>query len=126
MEIMEMAAELGKLIKQSEQYKAYEAADKAYDNDEELIKLITEYNAQREAVETEQRKPEPNQFIMETVEKRIHELYNAIMANEVFKQYNAAQGELNKLMQDVNAEITYNVTGQRPCSHDCASCGGCH
>ena len=29
-------------------------------------------------------------------------------------------------MQEVNAEITYNITGQRPCSHDCSTCGGCH
>ena len=123
---MEMAAELGKLIKTSEQYKKYEEADKAYDNDVELLKLISEYNAQREIVESEQRKPEPDQAIIETVEKRIHELYTDIVSNDTFKNYNDAQAAFNAYMQEVNAEITYNITGQRPCSHDCSTCGGCH
>ena len=121
-----MAAELGKLIKTSEQYKKYEEADKAYDNDVELLKLISEYNAQREIVESEQRKPEPDQAIIETVEKRIHELYTDIVSNDTFKNYNDAQAAFNAYMQEVNAEITYNITGQRPCSHDCSTCGGCH
>ena len=124
--IMAMATELGKLIKESDVCKKFEAADKAYDDDLDLLKLISEYNAQRELVEAEERKSEPNQTIIETVEKRIHELYNEITNNKVFIGYNEAQNELNKLMQDVNAELTYQVTGQRPCSHDCASCGGCH
>nr|MBQ4320374.1 YlbF family regulator [Clostridia bacterium] len=126
MEIMEMAAELGKLVKQSEQYKKFAAADKAYDDDLDLLKLISEYNAQRELVEAEERKPEPDQAVIETVEKRIHELYNEITTNTVFINYNEAQNELNQLMQKVNEEITYQVTGQRPCTHDCSTCGGCH
>ena len=126
MEIMEMAAELGKLVKQSEQYKKFAAADKAYDDDLDLLKLISEYNAQRELVEAEERKPEPDQAVIETVEKRIHELYNEITTNTVFMNYNEAQNELNQLMQKVNEEITYQVTGQRPCTHDCSTCGGCH
>ena len=126
MEIMEMAAELGKLVKQSEQYKKFEAADKAYDDDLDLLKLISEYNAQREIVEAEERKPEPDQAVIENVEKRIHELYNEITTNTVFINYNEAQNELNQLMQKVNEEITYQVTGQRPCTHDCSTCGGCH
>ena len=97
-----MAAELGKLVKQSEQYKKFAAADKAYDDDLDLLKLISEYNAQRELVEAEERKPEPDQAVIETVEKRIHELYNEITTNTVFINYNEAQNELNQLMQKVN------------------------
>jgi len=126
MEIMEMAAELGKLIKQSDDYKRYEAADKAYDEDLDLLKLISEYNAQREAVEEEERKSEPDQTIIENIEKRIRELYTEITGNATFIAYNEAQNALNKIMQDVNNEITYQVTGQRPCTHDCSTCGGCH
>jgi len=123
---MEMAAELGKLIKQSDDYKRYEAADKAYDEDLDLLKLISEYNAQREAVEEEERKSEPDQTIIENIEKRIRELYTEITGNATFIAYNEAQNALNKIMQDVNNEITYQVTGQRPCTHDCSTCGGCH
>lgn len=128
MEIMEMATALGKLIKSSEEYKKYEAADAAYDSDEALGRLIAEYNAQQEAYSNEQQKAEPNQFLLETVAGRLETLYGEITANEAFMAYSEAQNALNNLMQEVNNEITFQVTGHRPCSHeDCEACGGhCH
>ena len=34
---------------------------------------------------------------------------------------------LNALMAEVNAEIKFCITGERPstCTHDCSTCGGC-
>ena len=39
-----------------------------------------------------------------------------------------AQKALNDLMAEVNAEIKFCITGERPaaCTHDCSTCGGCH
>ena len=126
MDIMEMAAELGRQIKASEIFKEYDAADKAYDADTVLADLINEYNAQREAIELEEKKSEPDAVLVETIERRVEKLYNEILENDTFLRYSAAQKALNKLMTDVNGEITFQVTGRRPCSgEDCASCGGC-
>ena len=127
MDIMEMATELGKLIKSSDIFREYAEADKAYDADEVLANLINEYNAQREAIELEEKKSEPDAALVSAIEKRVEKLYGDIMENDTFLRYSAAQKALNKLMTDVNGEITFQVTGRRPCSgEDCASCGGCN
>ena len=127
MDIMEMATELGKLIKSSDIFREYAEADKAYDADEVLANLINEYNAQREAIELEEKKSEPDAVLVSTIEKRVEKLYSDIVENDTFLRYSAAQKALNKLMTDVNGEITFQVTGRRPCSgEDCASCGGCN
>ncbi|MGN1128236.1 MAG: YlbF family regulator, partial [Candidatus Flemingiibacterium sp.] len=60
------------------------------------------------------------------IEKRIHELYHEIMENENMVAFTKAQDVVNAFMAEVNGEITYQITGERPCTHDCSTCGGCH
>ena len=40
--------------------------------------------------------------------------------------FTKAQDVVNAFMAEVNGEITYQITGERPCTHDCSTCGGCH
>lgn len=65
------------------------------------------------------------QFIT-AVNNRISAIYEQVIATQVYKTYEAAQNAVNELMQQVNATIQYEVTGQTPCTHDCSTCGGCH
>ena len=39
------------------------------------------------------------------------------------KPTGAAQEKLNALMQSVNSDIQFYAFGERPCTHDCSSCG---
>ena len=125
MEIMEMAAQLGQLIKGSQIYADFAAADTAFEEDPALQDLIRKYNTYRAALDQEENKPQPDPDFISTIEESIDDLYQKIVANDSYLRYSDAKNALDKLMNDVNGEITFQITGKRPCSHDCASCGGC-
>ena len=127
MEIMELAAELGKLIKKDPRVVEMTRAEQAYESDESLQKAIQEYNTQSEALSAEYKKPVPDKEFIKIIETRIHDLYNEIMGNANMLAYTMAQDAVNAFMNEVNGEITFQITGERPCAHDCSSCGGhCH
>ncbi len=125
MEIMELAAELGRKIKEDERIVNMKKAEAAYSSDSTLQRLMVEYNAQNTALTEEYKKPEKvAEFIMR-VEHRLNELYHEITENPVMIEYQKAQEVVNAFMNEVNSEITYQITGERPCSHDCSSCSSC-
>ena len=126
MTVFELAAELGKALKEDEKLKRLDAAKKAYESDKELQKHLIEYEVQQKALQGEITKEERDTLFIEVIQKRIDELYRLIMEHPVFAELNEAQAEVNELMNAVNNTITFNITGELPssCSHNCASCGG--
>lgn len=120
--VMELAVALGQAIKEDERIKKMEAAKAAFDSDKGIQSLILEYNTQRVALGEEYKKDTQDKEFIEVINKRIDELYNSIVTNEVFIAYNATQDEVNKFMNEVNGEISFQITGERPCTHDCSSC----
>lgn len=128
MEIFELAAELGKALKEDSRLKALEAAKAAYEADTALQKQLVEFEVQQKALQGEITKEERDTMFIEVIQKRIDELYRAITENEAFVALGEAQAEVNELMNSVNNTITFNITGEEPssCTHDCSSCGGCH
>ena len=123
MEIMELAAQLGQAIKADERIAKMEEARIAYEKDEEIQKLMLEYNAQQIAMAEEYKKDPVDQQIIEAIEHRLDEIVIAVTSSPVFVMVNEAQEAVNKLMSEVNSEIEFQITGQRPCTHDCSSCG---
>ena len=128
MEIFELAAELGKALKEDERMKRLDAAKNAYDSDPDLQRMMVEYEVQQKALQGEITREERDTLFIETIQKRIDTLYNDIMNHPVFSELNEAQAEVNELMNAVNNTITFNITGEMPssCTHDCSTCGGCH
>jgi len=123
MEIMELAAQLGQAIKADERIAKMNEARVAYESNEEIQKLMLEYNAQQIAMAEEYKKDPVDQKIIEAIENRLDAIVTEVTSNPVFAMVNGAQEAVNKLMNEVNAEIEFQITGQRPCSHDCSSCG---
>ena len=123
MEIMELAAQLGQAIKADERIAKMNEARVAYEKDEEIQKLMLEYNAQQIAMAEEYKKDPVDQQIIEAIEHRLDEIVSAVTSSPVFVMVNEAQEAVNKLMSEVNSEIEFQITGQRPCTHDCSSCG---
>ena len=128
MDIFELAAQLGKALKEDERLVKLEEAKKAYENDKELQKYMVEYEVQQKALQQELTKEELDTMFIDIIQKRIDELYKLIMEHSVFQQLNEAQAEVNELMNAVNSTITFNITGEKPssCTGSCSSCGGCH
>lgn len=120
----ELAAMLGKALKEDPKYVALEKAQKEYESAAQLHKMMTEYNVQQQAYELESKKEPADTLLLASIERRIEELYNLIIADPVFVALNSAQDEFNALMEQINGTLMFNLTGQRPCSHDCSSCGG--
>ena len=129
-EIMKQASALGKLIAESEEVKAAREAREAYEKDPAVQDAIFEYNTQNKVLAEEYKKEKRDEAFMETVKKRIGELYNTIVNNSTYVAYLAAEEKVNGLMKLVNDVINFQVTGERPsesaCTGNCSSCGGCH
>ena len=128
MDIFEMAAALGDALKQDEKLVALEIARKNYMEDRQLQALVVEYEVQQTAMQKEDSRGEDyDTHLIDMIQNRINELYEAITKNDVYLALEKAQDEVNALMNKVNGIITTHITGQEPgCTHNCATCGGCH
>ena len=128
MTIFELAAELGKALKEDEKLVRLDAAKKAYESDGDLKKKMVEYEVQQKALQVELTRDERDTLFFDTIQKRIDTLYREIMEHPVFLELNEAQSDVNELMNAVNNTITFHITGELPsCTHDCSTCGGgCH
>ena len=121
--IAELAAELGKAIKEDERVKALNEAKKVYDEDKDLMRYVIEYNVQQKAMANEFEKGDDrDEVFLKQIQNRIDELYDLIVSNEAFVAMNAAQEVVNNFMNEVNGIITLNITGEIPCTHDCSTC----
>ncbi len=124
-DIFELAAALGKALKEDERLVRLEKAKNDYQNEHELQKMLVEYEVQQKALQGEITKEERDTVFIDLIQKRIDELYKLIMEHPVFMALNEAQAEVNELMNAVNNTITFNITGEQPsCTHDCSTCGG--
>ena len=126
MSIYSLAAELGKAIKEDERMVRMQAAKKAYEADDTIFKLITEYGVQQEALTRMGDSAEIDTDALARIQDRIDEIYAEITTNPLFIELDEAQAAVNELMSTVNNTVMYNATGEVQCTHDCSSCSGCH
>ena len=126
MEIMDIAEMLGEAIKNDERMIKLNECKNAYDSDVDLVRYMMEYEVQQKSMSNEYEKPEKNMELIADIQRRVDELYKLITENPVFNALDAAQAEVNALMNEVNQTITRAITGEEPCTHDCSTCGGCH
>ncbi len=126
MSIYSLAAELGQAIKNDERMIRMEKAKKAYESDNIIFSLLTEYGVQQQALTAMGDGEEIDTDALARIQDRIDKIYAEITANPLFIELDEAQNDVNELMATVNNTIMYNATGEVQCTHDCSSCGGCH
>lgn len=128
--IIELAHKLGEEIAKSEEIANLEATKGEFQSDKELQDKMSEYEAQRMLLGQEFSKDtdEADQKAIADIRARIEELSKEISSSEKYQKFAAAQQAMNALMAEVNAEIKFCITGERPseCTHDCSTCKGCH
>ena len=128
--IIELAHLLGEEIAKSDEIKNLEAAKAEFETDAELQNKMHEYEAERLLLGQEFAKDvnEADQKAIADLRARIEELSSEIGSHPKYVKFAEAQRAMNALMNDVNAEIKYCITGERPseCTHDCSTCKGCH
>ena len=134
--LVEMAIDLGCQLQEDSRYLALRAAQQAADEDEQLQKLIGEFNLKRMAINAEEQKAEEEQDAekLRTLNGALRSVYADIMQNEHMVAYNEAKEPFDALVQKINTAIALTAQGQDPaaaaeesgCTGNCGSCGGCH
>lgn len=128
--IMELAHALGEEIAKSDEIKNLEMTKGTFQSDEELQNKMNEYEADRMLLgqEFSKESSEIDQKAVADLRARIEELTKEISADPKYIAFSEAQKAMNALMAEVNAEIKFCITGERPaeCTHDCSTCSGCH
>ena len=84
MDVIKMARELGKLIQQDQRYDAYQSAKEKNDKDEELQRLIGDFNNKRLELNMEMSKTDKNDDRLKELDGVIKNLYGEIMVNPVW------------------------------------------
>ena len=129
MDIIQMAHDIGKAIKECDEMKAYEAAQAAYLADEALQTKVTEYNVQQKAFADESAKTAPNDFLLGAIRSRLEALAGEITTAPSYVAFAEAQDKVSAILAEVNETIMAEVTGEdhhHDCSHDCSCCSGCY
>ena len=129
-EMKNVIAALGALIKADPRCSDIETAIEEYERSEELNGMIAEYNTQQNLLADMFSKSEASDSeasdndLRETIQNRIDKLYDEITGHPVYTAYLEAKNAFDELTNEVYAELQFVITGKRPCSHDCSSCGG--
>ncbi len=126
--IIELAHMLGlEIAKSSEMQKLGEAKD-AFDANAELQNKMREYETDRILLTQEYSKDDADEKLIADLHARVDELASEITSDPSYVAFSHAQAELNALMNEVNEEIKFCITGERTsdCTHDCSTCKGCH
>ncbi len=128
--IIELAHALGEEIAKSEEIANLEKTKAAFSEDAELQDKMNEYEADRMLLgqEFSKNSDDIDERAVADLRARIEELSSEISKHPLYIAFSEAQNAMNSLMADVNAEIKFCITGERPaeCTHDCSTCSGCH
>lgn len=122
MTILEKAAELGAMIRETEEKKRLDSATAAYEADEDMKAMIEKYNEHAKKAREELRDGKITDAVYAMCQQQLNDMSAMIMQRPAMVEYAAAKHDFDTLMQSVYGEITYQITGSRPCSHDCANC----
>lgn len=135
MDAIKAARELGKAIQADQRYKDYVVAKEANDKDEELQKLIGEFNLKRQALQLEmQKEGEADQEKLDRLNKELQDSYAAVMGNVNMANFAIIKNALDNLLNEVNMIISLCCEGEDPdtctaqasCGGNCSGCSGCH
>lgn len=134
MNAIELTRQLGKAIQEDPRYKAYNEARERNDADEELQKLIGEFNMGRMQLNREMSKSDKDQDKISEMNTKIRGIYADIMRNENMARFNDAKSEFDGLMIEINGILQLCASGEDPetcepksnCTGSCSTCGGCH
>lgn len=135
MDCIELFKKAAAAMQTDPRYLELDAARRENDADQELQKLIGEFNLARLDMNNETAAGNPDAERVAELNTRINALYSQIMASEGMVRYNAAKAECEAMVTHIDAIINTAMNGGDPmlvnmpesgCSGSCASCSGCH
>ena len=129
-EIIEKAQELGTMIADSEERVRMTNAADAMNANEEAVELLKTYNDNRKAATEKLRGTNPSKEDLQEFKAYVQAEFDKIAGNKLIAEYIEANKDFDNMVQQVNAVLSYFITGQESneggCSGNCSSCKGCH
>ena len=135
MEVIKAARDLGSAMQSDERFIEYAKLKLELDKDEELQKMVGEFNITRMNIDRINNSEEKNEEEFRVLNLKLREIYDGIMANETMKSYNTAKEAVDKMMNDIMSILQMCSEGADPqtceipqggCTGSCATCAGCH
>ncbi len=124
MTIFEKTRELGEMIRDSEEMKAYKAAEAAQQQDEQSQEAMKQFNLNRINLARDMQNGKLSRE--EAVEKNNKAFDELCEKAPLIKEYADAKAKFDSMVNQVNTIINFYITGSTGgCTHDCGSCGGC-
>lgn len=125
MTIFDKTRELGEMLQNCDEMKAYKAAEAAQKQDEETQNHMSEFNLKRLNLARDMQNGKiSREAAVEENNKAFDELCQKA---PLIKEYVDAKAEFDAVVNKVNQIINFYITGQtEDCTHDCSTCGGCH
>jgi len=109
----------------------FRAAKEVYASDSVVATKVGEYNVQSSLLDQESQKDEKDTLLIDSLKKRVSELYSEIVANETMKRMTAAEDKLGAIFNEINMGLQSVVAPESACNDEgcsggCSSCSGCH
>lgn len=115
-----LAQQLGTAILNTPEMQRMNRAEAAVQANEVLQKMLEEYSIHNRAMAEH-----PDAAFADSLTDRVKTLADEIEADSDYTEFREAQQDITRMMELVNSEINFAITGERSCSGDCTSCGGC-
>ncbi|MBN2883766.1 MAG: YlbF family regulator [Clostridia bacterium] len=123
MDVMEKARELAAAIIKTEEYLNLNAAEEIMSNDEEGTGLMQDMELLQQEYIKSAREGAPQDELLE-IEQYLKEKHSELLEYSVTGDYIRAKAEFDRMIKNINNEITSGITG---CAKDdCEGCSGCH
>ena len=124
MTIFEKTRELGEMIRDSEEMKAYKAAELAQKEDEAWQEAMKEFNLNRINLARDMQNGKLSRE--EAVEKNNKAFDELCEKAPLIREYVDAKAKFDAVVNQVNSIINFYITGSTGgCTHDCGTSGGC-
>ncbi|NLN55607.1 MAG: YlbF family regulator [Clostridiales bacterium] len=127
-ELQSLVEQLKEVISNHPVIVEYLAAKQAYIDDKSLISKANEYNVQRQVLETESRKEDKDDLLIESVKARLEVLYNDISNSPAAHRLIEAEDDANEFYNEIIKDLQSVVIPESDssCGGDCDCCSGCH
>ena len=127
-QIIEKTKELGKLLADSEQVKAFAAARLAYEQNADMQDLNGQFNIHKMSIAALSKQENPDEERIAGHEDKLREIYDKIMSSDVMTEYQTRSQAVEQLIGEINNILNFYISGDTPqgCTGSCATCGGCH
>ncbi len=125
MSIFEKTRELGEMLRDSEEMKAYKDAEAAQQQDEASQEEMKKFNLNRLNLA---RDMQNGKISREDAVAANNRAYEELLKNApLIRDYVQAKERFDAVVNQVNNIINFYITGTTgDCTHDCSTCGGCH